>query len=1016
MRLRLTIRRNTLPEVNLIWDLDLTSKPTTSQFLEIVNEVVPLESNQWGLEDYAVELSGFELLHYQSLDSVIKEDDVVLIRPLLAHDIKLRRLSGRHQISLGGKHLIDGIAFGRPRLKAPQDRPDIDIPPRKKRRFLAHNPETDDDQDDQTFAPMQDDNSDTDDWSQGSSENDEEPLLLTNGEQNLSEDTSDLDSSSDNTKEKSKLDIDREERKRGHKINSCLSGSSNDSGHEDVDADELNLELKELQQEMTSFQASQLGVHRTPAISVSPLGCKKYTQFPEVSPCRLELEDVDKLSRLRSAFPHISLEVREEALKNAGLDESVAFARLQQDFNPSMSLASMLALNHLPTIPSTAKSVPPLRSNSLASAENENNDNADLLSRSISKESQNSKSGRVFDTDTARAQEFNGGVVTASNSSTLAAEELPTKRKVDDSEALHILPLTAHNDVRSKESASAGLNSSAKGVSAYKNGVYNSKSDDSSLNHPSSNCQIPRSRALNLQDSSSSSDTESMDSDESTSSDESSTSSDESDNQRPIINPPRSLVPHCSQNTSNACSQDSDSSTSDSCSSESDSEPDEVPSTQEAHISRGGRVLKTRTNQANSNPHNRSSPNLMLPQSTHGQQRKEGTVAPGHGLHRTHKRNARKRAAQRARKRAEQALAAQNSSAASTFEATDDTELDARRRALLEKLSASESIDKPAGAYQSATIEASFSSTQNMVIGITSFESSTGESNGTPASLLDIDHGNQPLNHRASGKNEVGRLSALKADKPSTEGWRKNINYSAVECDRPDIKLSEPPFPFVQRWDPQQQHSYMAAKRSGKGKRRERNQSHFYDEDGWSRSKKRKLDDTNEEVDATVDLDYGEPSRYEAGLVDNQETHAVEATQASHLLNNDIYHLTDTNDLPSLPDDLNTLPRLRIGEAAKGMVITWEELVLQNCQPIKLHLTGVVIDANNENNELQVVLARRDLVILSPPKKYDEDGNRIYERFDAPDEDEDDEPDTGFRVLEFAKLTDPKIVQRPSSS
>lgn len=46
----------------------------------------------------------------------------------------MRRISGRYQISADGKHLIDGVAFGRPFLRR-ADRPAIRIPPRKRRRI-----------------------------------------------------------------------------------------------------------------------------------------------------------------------------------------------------------------------------------------------------------------------------------------------------------------------------------------------------------------------------------------------------------------------------------------------------------------------------------------------------------------------------------------------------------------------------------------------------------------------------------------------------------------------------------------------------------------------------------------------------------------------------------------------------------------------------------------------------------------------------------------------------------------
>jgi hypothetical protein len=83
MRLRLVVRRYGLPEIRLMWSLRLDSDPTIAKVLEQLNNDVPLESDQWGLEDYVVELhdsdgTEFECLHYQSVRSVLKPDDRVL--------------------------------------------------------------------------------------------------------------------------------------------------------------------------------------------------------------------------------------------------------------------------------------------------------------------------------------------------------------------------------------------------------------------------------------------------------------------------------------------------------------------------------------------------------------------------------------------------------------------------------------------------------------------------------------------------------------------------------------------------------------------------------------------------------------------------------------------------------------------------------------------------------------------------------------------------------------------------
>ncbi len=158
MRLHLHIQRNALPPVQIIYTTgtgpssQTRSKDSTiADLLSDVNEVVPLESadGEWGLEDYVVEVGarplerGYECLHYQTCESVLKEDDAVTIKPLGSEELRIRRLGGRHQITGDGRHLIDGVAFGKRWLRT-ASRPGVMIPPRKRRRLLA--PEEDEEE------------------------------------------------------------------------------------------------------------------------------------------------------------------------------------------------------------------------------------------------------------------------------------------------------------------------------------------------------------------------------------------------------------------------------------------------------------------------------------------------------------------------------------------------------------------------------------------------------------------------------------------------------------------------------------------------------------------------------------------------------------------------------------------------------------------------------------------------------------------------------------------------------
>ncbi|MCJ1476463.1 hypothetical protein MMC13_005129 [Lambiella insularis] len=147
MRLKLTVERQEHPPTRILWNAD-TLRPnhtgdrghtTIAQLLEQINEVIQLEAADWGLDDYVVEVNGYECFHFCSIQ-IFKEDEEVTVRPLQASDLRYRKISGRHQISVDGKHLIDGVAFGRPFLRR-TDRPAIRIPPRKRIRLTYNDDE-----------------------------------------------------------------------------------------------------------------------------------------------------------------------------------------------------------------------------------------------------------------------------------------------------------------------------------------------------------------------------------------------------------------------------------------------------------------------------------------------------------------------------------------------------------------------------------------------------------------------------------------------------------------------------------------------------------------------------------------------------------------------------------------------------------------------------------------------------------------------------------------------------------
>lgn len=158
MRLHLSIHRPSLPPSNILWTIPspnthtlaptpaahynqsyqsaLTLPPqppsspsgtTIATLLASINSTIPLEdfsppqrttsttslSRTFGLEDYVLELNGYEILHFEDVYSVLRDGDFVVIRPLSAVEVKARRGSGRWGVDAFGRRVVDGVVFGR---------------------------------------------------------------------------------------------------------------------------------------------------------------------------------------------------------------------------------------------------------------------------------------------------------------------------------------------------------------------------------------------------------------------------------------------------------------------------------------------------------------------------------------------------------------------------------------------------------------------------------------------------------------------------------------------------------------------------------------------------------------------------------------------------------------------------------------------------------------------------------------------------------------------------------------
>lgn len=234
------------------------------------------------------------------------------------------------------------------------------------------------------------------------------------------------------------------------------------------------------------------------------------------------------------------------------------------------------------------------------------------------------------------------------------------------------------------------------------------------------------------------------------------------------------------------------------------------------------------------------------------------------------------------------------------------------------------------------------------------------------------------------------------------DDWRQQVTYRAVECSQPDIQLSEPPFPFEQRWDPQQ--------RGRPGRKRKRTSQEFsQDYHG------------DDDSGLYMEEDSG-PSKRSRSLVGDPfglgEDEAAEKTPSSETEGrNATWTTAQADDVPPLPADISSLADLEAGEAKEGMVITWKQIAMSKAtrwQPTVVQQTATVLGGSDET-KLCVLLAMRDREDRS--RAYDETGKRIYDKFEMPDADSDDEDeDDGERMVLWTEMMEPKIVRMPEET
>lgn len=887
-------------------------------------------------------------------------------------DIKRRRLTGRDQILSGGEHLIDGVPFGRHRLRAPRGRPAVHIAPRKRRRL-----EYDQDRDADDLDDYFDEDEDLDVYT-GSSrpphhdEEDEEegePLLLTQSDNKPNQrrvrfpasatsgvDSEDSEGSADEegsaADDEDEEDVDDEEnafdpdaqeladelqdlRELAEEEAREKSPSEAD-GHDRFHTPSENVRQQAEEQDVSSLGNEHKAASRTRSarqtrshsaaspMSIAGRGSRgsdavesdATTHCPTSS---LDSSLLDKVTAIRSAFPLVSSRDCQKLLIKHGKDVSKTWRTLEKSLTPRQGLAETMVLSTQLELPREFKIISsPVRE--LAGHLGE-------VSRIEEDEESNSSSGEQGDSD-------------ASVSS--------SDEKNDDSD---------ESDGNDSSSEATPTCLSPRVKEAVQESREDSSEDDSDSDSPSEDDDhIPQPTTKDERlDSSDSSD------------EESSSSESSSDSDAPVVQrvnnarPNRRRVIQSSQaspasskaakaspkrapaRTERDVSASSKAATVESSSSSSDSDSDSDSDEPEAQSSRPTAVAATK-------------PSARAPSMAASQASTQQHVPPGQGRTKTQRRNQRRRLEKQHKKLA---LELASSVYHQSQDSTVSDMLMAKKNALLQTLGSQSQV-----------------------------ASEGAKDTSLPAA-------------------EIAKSTATPSKGP--DDWKQKISYRAVECMQEGIvDISEPPFPFYQRWDPQLRQDWQSASKR-KNKRKARDDSQFYGSSSQPSFKRRKEDEHSRQV---IDEEYS----YQ------DETTTFLAHQDDITLDYDEYPVKevekdDADDLPQLPEDVSLLPELLLKDLAAGAIVAWKQLLCTeatNWQPqLSEYLTAVVIEADCVKGHLQAQLAKRDRDIEKSQKKFDEEtGERIYGKFEVPDEDEEEEEeDQGFRDLVLSQMMHARLLK-----
>ena len=264
---------------------------------------------------------------------------------------------------------------------------------------------------------------------------------------------------------------------------------------------------------------------------------------------------------------------------------------------------------------------------------------------------------------------------------------------------------------------------------------------------------------------------------------------------------------------------------------------------------------------------------------------------------------------------------------------------------------------------------------------------------------------------------ETESLEDIAAD----DSWKDKVDLRAVECCHEGITLSTPPFPFVQRWDPQQQRGYRNNNQKRKGKKRKRNNSDYYDgsyEDSYGKMSNYDENQGPESESKVLHSGYVErsqdnnPSIVDQGIDDSQAVNSQLLRENGEASAGTLREISEqVASLEDLSKDPTACPSLTREAIQEGTVIAFKQLEMSaetKWQPRISDYRTAVIEQITDDGILQMIPAIRDR--RNKQIQYDDlTGERLYSKFEMPgysDEDGDD-----LLEISFDELISPVLVR-----